>query len=121
MKLVRRVITRMIEDVISESPRRRSKRSIRRSVADVRKAGRPVVGFSSNFAAADRAIGDFLYPRLYRHDRIMRIMQRGRGHGAAAVRALRAEALEMPPNGCRASSRTTPSGGRCGSPTISPA
>ena len=72
-ELVRRVITRMIEDVIGES-RRRLAALNPKSVADVRNAGRPVVGFSSNFAAADRAIKDFLYPRLYRHDRIMRIM-----------------------------------------------
>jgi dGTPase len=72
-ELVRRVITRMIEDVIAES-RRRLEALNPASVMDVRQAGKPVVGFSSNFAAADRAIKDFLYPRLYRHDRIMRIM-----------------------------------------------
>jgi dGTPase len=72
-ELVRRVITRMIEDVIGES-RRRLEALDPASVTDVRQAGKPVVGFSSNFAAADRAIKDFLYPRLYRHDRVMRIM-----------------------------------------------
>ncbi|AMN41863.1 deoxyguanosinetriphosphate triphosphohydrolase [Rhodoplanes sp. Z2-YC6860] len=72
-ELVRRVITRMIEDVIGES-RRRLEALNPASVTDVRQAGKPVVGFSSNFAAADRAIKDFLYPRLYRHDRVMRIM-----------------------------------------------
>ena len=72
-ELVRRVITRMIEDVIAESERR-LKALNPASAADVRNAGKPVVGFSSNFAAADRAIKDFLYPRLYRHTRIMRIM-----------------------------------------------
>jgi dGTPase len=63
----------MIEDVITES-RRRLAALKPASVTDVRQAGKPMVGFSSNFAAADRAIKDFLYPRLYRHDRIMRIM-----------------------------------------------
>jgi dGTPase len=72
-ELVRRVITRMIEDVIGES-RRRLEALNPASVTDVRRAGKPLVGFSSNFAAADRAIKDFLYPRLYRHDRVMRIM-----------------------------------------------
>ena len=40
----------------------------------MRNAGAPVVGFSPAMAQADRAIKGFLYPRLYRHARIMRIM-----------------------------------------------
>jgi dGTPase len=72
-ELVRRLITRMIEDVIAES-RRRLVALAPRSVATVRQAAGPVVAFSPDMAAADRAIKDFLYPRLYRHARIMRIM-----------------------------------------------
>jgi dGTPase len=90
-ELVRRVITRMIEDVIGES-RRRLEALNPASVADVRNAGRAVVGFSSNFAAADRAIKDFLYPRLYRHDRIMRIMH----EAEAMVRRLFERFVEKP-------------------------
>jgi dGTPase len=44
------------------------------SVDAVRQAGRPVVGFSAAMAQADGAIKGFLYPRLYRHPRIMKIM-----------------------------------------------
>ncbi|MBM3530632.1 MAG: deoxyguanosinetriphosphate triphosphohydrolase [Alphaproteobacteria bacterium] len=72
-ELVRRLITRMIEDVIAES-RRRLDAAAPESVEAVRAAGRAVVAFSPAMAAADRAIKDFLYPRLYRHPRIMRIM-----------------------------------------------
>jgi dGTPase len=72
-ELIRRLITRMIEDVVVES-RRRIVQAEPGSVGEVRAAGRPTVGFSAAMAQADRAIKDFLYPRLYRHARIMRIM-----------------------------------------------
>ena len=41
---------------------------------DIRQAGAPVVAFSPDMAAADRAIKAFLFPRMYRHPRIVRIM-----------------------------------------------
>ena len=43
-------------------------------------------------AEADRAIKGFLYPRMYRHDRIMRIM----GDAERLVCALFARYLEQP-------------------------
>ena len=72
-ELIRRLITRMIEDVIAES-RQRLAALAPASADGVRGAGRPVVGFSPAMADADRAIKNFLYPRMYRHPRIMRIM-----------------------------------------------
>jgi dGTPase len=70
---VRRVITRMIEDVTAESLRRLTALAPR-SVADVRHAARAVIAFSPAMQAADEAIKGFLYPRMYRHDRVMRVM-----------------------------------------------
>ena len=70
---VRRIITRMIEDAIAES-RRRLAALDPRSAADVRNADGPVIGFSPAFAAADKNIKGFLYPRMYRHDWVMRVM-----------------------------------------------
>jgi dGTPase len=72
-ELVRRLITAMIEDVIAETAGRLG-RLAPRSADDVRHAGQPVAGFSPAMAEADRAIKGFLYPRMYRHERIMRIM-----------------------------------------------
>ena len=72
-ELVRRLITAMIEDVIAETASR-LQRLAPRSADDVRHAGQPVAGFSPAMAKADRAIKGFLYPRMYRHQRIMRIM-----------------------------------------------
>ena len=71
--LVRRLITAMIEDVIAETAGR-LQRLAPGSADEVRHAGQPVAGFSPAMAEADRAIKGFLYPRMYRHQRIMRIM-----------------------------------------------
>jgi dGTPase len=72
-ELVRRLITRLIEDVITEAGRRLHALGPRRA-ADLRLAGQTAVGFSDGMAAADRAIKGFLSVRMYRHARIGRIM-----------------------------------------------
>ena len=77
-ELVRRIITRMIEDVIAESGRRVAMLKPR-SAVDVREAPRPIVGFSPAMDKADRDIKGFLYPRMYRHDRVMRVMDDAEG------------------------------------------
>jgi dGTPase len=90
-ELVRRLITRLIEDVIGEA-RRRLARLAPHSAADVRAATEPVAAFSPAMAAADTAIKGFLYPRMYRHARIMRIMSDAEG----VVRDLFAHYTERP-------------------------
>jgi len=72
-ELTRRLIARMIEDVIAETDRRATAFALRSS-DEVRKAGRPVAGFSETAAAADRTIKDFLTPHMYRHQRVLGIM-----------------------------------------------
>jgi dGTPase len=72
-ELVRRLIARMIEDVITET-RARVARLAPSSPDGVRHAGTTVGGFSAAMAEADGAIKGFLRPRMYRHERVMRIM-----------------------------------------------
>jgi dGTPase len=72
-ELVRRVITCLIEDVIAESGLRLARLGPA-SVDDVRVASTPVGAFSTGMAEVDRAIKNFLYPRMYRHPRVARIM-----------------------------------------------
>jgi len=73
-ELMRRLITRLIEDVIAETGRRLHA-TAPRCAADVRLAGEPSIGFSAGTAATDRAIKAFLSARMYRHARIGRIMR----------------------------------------------
>jgi dGTPase len=72
-EVVRRVITRMIEDVTAETQQRLAALAPR-SVDDIRAASSPTVAFSPAMQAADAAIKAFLYPRMYRHTRVMSIM-----------------------------------------------
>jgi dGTPase len=72
-ELVRRLIAQMIEDVMAESGRRIAALAPH-SADDVRRGAEPVIAFSAAMAETDRAIKGFLYPRMYRHARIMRIM-----------------------------------------------
>ncbi len=71
-EVVRRIITRMIEDVIAETGRRLAQHTP--SAAEIRAAAGPLVAFSPQMQKADAAIKGFLYPRMYRHERVMRVM-----------------------------------------------
>jgi dGTPase len=82
-ELVRRVITRFVEDVIAESERRLA--VLEPADADaVRRASEPVIAFSPAIATADRQIKAFLYPNMYRHPRVGEI----RAKAAQVVRDL---------------------------------
>jgi dGTPase len=77
-ELIRRMITRMIEDVAAETKRRLAALAPL-SADDVRSAGAPMVGFSAAMAGAERAVKDFLFQRMYRHKRVMQIMGEAEG------------------------------------------
>jgi dGTPase len=77
-EVIRRLIGRLINDVIAESERRLAVK--RPGTADaVREAGEPLVGFSAAMAQTDSAIKGFLLPRMYRHERVMSIMNAAQG------------------------------------------
>jgi dGTPase len=73
-ELIRQLIGAMIEDVGRESAARVTALSPA-SPDDVRRAGRTMVAFSEPMRTTDAAIKNFLYPRMYRHERIARIMR----------------------------------------------
>ena len=68
-ELVRRIITRFVEDVIGTSQRLLAELAPADADA-IRRAGAPVVAFSPEIVAADKALKAFLYPNMYRHPRI---------------------------------------------------
>ena len=95
-ELTRRLIARMIEDVIAETDRRATALALRSS-DDVRKAGKPVAGFSETAAAADRAIKDFLTPRMYQHQRVMDIMRQAERVVSALFGHFMRHTADLPP------------------------
>jgi dGTPase len=82
-ELMRRVITRLVEDVIAEGKVTFTS-GLYRSSDDVRNAGKALVAFSPRIAEADKGIKGFLYPNMYRHERVMRV----RVHASEVVRRL---------------------------------
>ncbi|MFN3350133.1 deoxyguanosinetriphosphate triphosphohydrolase, partial [Pseudorhodoplanes sp.] len=77
-EIVRRLITWMIEDVAAEATRRLN--ALAPSCADdIRNADHAVIAFSAAMAEAERGIKDFLFPRMYRHARVVRVMGEAEG------------------------------------------
>jgi dGTPase len=72
-ELIRRLIGLLIEDVVAETGRNLAALAPR-SADDVRQAKTQVAGFSAATAEADRAIKSFLKTRMYRHARVMHVM-----------------------------------------------
>lgn len=73
-EMTRRLIATMVSDVIVETEKRMLAAQPW-TAADIRSAGKPMVGFSPAMAEADKAIKAFLTPRMYRHDRVIGIME----------------------------------------------
>jgi dGTPase len=72
-ELVRQLIGLLIDDVVAETSRRLATLAPR-SADDVRRAPSPVAAFSAAMGEADRAIKSFLEKRMYRHARVIRVM-----------------------------------------------
>ncbi|WP_346897495.1 deoxyguanosinetriphosphate triphosphohydrolase [uncultured Roseibium sp.] len=71
-EIVRRSITRMVEDVITESLRRIGEADPK-SATDVRNAGRCLVNFSDVLASREREVKTFLFANVYRHGDVLAI------------------------------------------------
>ena len=77
-EFIRQLIGLLIDDVVAETGRRLEALAPR-SADDVRRAAAPVAGFSPELGEADRAIKSFLKPHMYRHARVMRVMDQAAG------------------------------------------
>ncbi|MBR0671191.1 deoxyguanosinetriphosphate triphosphohydrolase [Neoroseomonas soli] len=76
-EMIRRVINRMVGDVVIES-RRRLAALAPQTVDDIRRAARPMVAFSEAMTEANLAVRDFLFHRMYRHWRVNRTMAKSK-------------------------------------------
>lgn len=95
-EVMRRVITRLIEDVVRESDARAREAAVSSS-AEVRALGRPVIGFSPAMQEAEAAIKHFLFTRMYRHERVERVMQEAMGVLRDLFGHFLANPADMPP------------------------
>jgi dGTPase len=69
-ELVRRVITRFVEDAFAETARRLMALAPA-SIEDIRRAGAPAAAFSPAMEAAQKEIKHFLFTRMYRHAAVL--------------------------------------------------
>lgn len=70
----RRIITTMIDDVVRES-RARLSQLREQSLQGVREAGRPVVAVSQDRRAEIKGLQAYLFANVYRHPRVMRVVE----------------------------------------------
>ncbi|MDJ0951230.1 MAG: deoxyguanosinetriphosphate triphosphohydrolase [Alphaproteobacteria bacterium] len=74
---VRRLINHMVNDLLAETQARLAA-AAPASVEEIRALDQPVVGFSEDMLAYDRAMRAFLFERMYRHPRVNRMAKRAR-------------------------------------------
>jgi dGTPase len=67
------------------------------SVDDVRAAGRPLVGFSGEMAAEERALKRFMYAKLYHHPVQLEVSGQAGRIIAGLAAAYRADPMLLPP------------------------
>ena len=92
---IRRVLDRLIRDVVEESTRRLA--ALAPSSADaIRRAPAPVIAFSTEMAEANRAIKSFLFAHMYRHWRVNRATSKARKLTAALATLLLEEPGLLP-------------------------
>jgi dGTPase len=92
---IRRVINALVSDVVTESGSRLA--TLAPASADaIRRAKKPVVGFSPRMADANHAIKEFLRARMYRHWRVNRMSNKARRLTADLFALLHADPSTLP-------------------------
>ena len=103
--LVRELISRLISDVIEETTTRlRASRPA--SVDQVRASSAPFLAFSRAMAASESAIKAFLFERMYRHERVLRVMSEAQDVVRDLFEFYRAHPGELPADWTEAPARS---------------
>lgn len=96
-ELVRRLLTRMIEDVIGETIRRIARAGVA-SAADVAAQAGPLVAFSSPMVAAEAALKRVLHAELYRHPTVLEARVKAARVVAELFEVFAADPALLPPS-----------------------
>jgi dGTPase len=94
-ELVREQIGRMTDDLLTET-RARLTAAAPQSVADVRAAGRSLVGMSKAMVAEAEVLKNFLRARMYRHPQVAALRDPSRDVVTGLFAALHADPTAMP-------------------------
>ncbi|MEO0670475.1 MAG: deoxyguanosinetriphosphate triphosphohydrolase [Pseudomonadota bacterium] len=93
-EITRQLITRLIADVVGEG-RRRLRALAPETAEDIRGAGGTLVTFSDDLAPKLEALRTFLFANLYRHQRVIRVMDDACGLIADLVAHYRSNPADM--------------------------
>ena len=92
---IRRVINHFATDLVEETERRLA-RAEPASVEAIRRAKKPMAGFSPAMAEANRAIKEFLFARMYKHWRVNRMTGKSRRVTEALFQLLHEDTSLLP-------------------------
>ncbi len=92
---IRRLIDRMVGDVVEESQRRIAALKAQ-SAADIRRHSAAVIAFSAGMREQERGLRRFLFERMYRHYRVNRMASKARRIVQELFRLLLAEPQCLP-------------------------
>jgi dGTPase len=92
---IRRLIDRMVRDLIDETRRRLAASGVDSADA-IRNLGRPIAAFSKVMGNHDRALKRFLHQRMYRHQRVNRMTSNARRVVSELFRLFLAEPDHLP-------------------------
>jgi len=94
-RLIRTLIGWGVTDAVQATAQRLSEERIG-SIAELRARGKPIIGFSDEAASLIRELKGFLYQRLYRHWRVMRMAAKAQRMLEALFRAYTGEPGQLP-------------------------
>ncbi len=100
-EVVRRLITELIADAVTFS-RARFAAVAPRSAEHIRRLDAPIIGFSTAMAEELARLRGFLFARLYRHPRVIRIMDDAQNLIRDLVARYLRNPLDMPPEWAKA-------------------
>jgi len=92
---IRRLIDRMVRDLVGETRRRLADSGVD-SADSVRRLGQPIAAFSEAMGNHDRALKRFLHQRMYRHQRVNRMSSKARRVVRELFRLFLAEPGRLP-------------------------
>jgi len=92
---IRRLIDRMVRDLVAETRRRLADSGVESADA-VRGLGQPIAAFSEAMGNHDRALKRFLHQRMYRHQRVNRMSSKARRVVRELFRLFLAEPERLP-------------------------
>src|SRR3989337_72467 len=94
-RMIRQLVGIMVTDMVEATDKRLRESNVK-SALDIQKLKHNVIGYSEEMQRRNRELKDFLYKKLYRHYRIVRIQVQAERFISALTKCYRSEPLMLP-------------------------